>query len=208
MWRVFPIYFVITVFFKWCPWSWSWNSSTSINGTNILFQDYLFNWFHPKVKYKNLPLLIICALWKTNDYCIFEDIKPSSCLVSIRVLGACNEFPSFKLPLKQRTINFLDIIEDIPTCFLDGETKDGFYGVGMILNIKKEHHIRIRMAIGEGSNTKVEFLSLCCLLWFSYKRGVLKSKPLETLRLSLTGLMVLLRCKLYTWNTRWPISIF
>ena len=101
------------------------------------FKAYIFNVFHSRLKYKKLPLVIIWEIWKTNNHCIFEDIKCSSFLVSTRELGDLNEFISFKITLKQRTISFLDIIEDISTWFLDMETKDGFYGVGMILNIKK-----------------------------------------------------------------------
>ena len=55
-----------------------------MNGWEISnFQDYMHNWFHKKVKFKELPLFIVWKVWKARNIYIFEDIKP---LVTFYVL--------------------------------------------------------------------------------------------------------------------------
>ena len=94
-------------------------------------------------------MVIIYEVWKSQNRCIFENIKPSSSLVSIKVLQSLNIVAASKSTLKHRIITFLDNFEDISTRFFGKAAKNEFYGAGMILNIRKEHHIHLRMVVGE-----------------------------------------------------------
>ena len=72
---------------------------------------------------------------------------------------------------KTRFITPLGFSEDIPTRFFYCATKEGLCGAAMILNIKKDHHIQLRLVVGNGTHTR----ALACwgVPWFSKKRGIL-----------------------------------
>lgn len=54
----------------------------------------------------------------------------------------------------------------------DGAEINGLCGEGMVLKVKRDHFIHLRMGVGNGTNTKVELFSLWVLLWFAQKRGI------------------------------------
>ena len=48
----------------------------------------------------------------------------------------------------------------MPYGFFYGASQDGMRGAGMLLNLKREYQIHLKMAVGLGSNTKAELLAL------------------------------------------------
>ena len=44
----------------------------------------------------------------------------------------------------------------------------------MIISIKRHHSIRLWIEVGMGTNTHVELLTLCGLLWFAKTKGTLE----------------------------------
>ena len=92
---------------------------------NQSFLVCIFNWFHTKVKFKELPLFTVWEVWKSRNKCIFEDKNPSSCHICTRLLCSLNEFSTYKHNLKHNVIRNPVIGEDVSTCYVDGAPKDG-----------------------------------------------------------------------------------
>lgn len=73
---------------------------------------------------------------------------------------------------RKRTHSFPSLDQSISIRFFDGAEKNDQCGAGMILQIKSDHIIYLKMGVGIGTNTKAKLLSLWGLLWFALKRGV------------------------------------
>ena len=52
--------------------------------------------------------------------------------------------------------------------FFDEAEKDSICGSSMVLKIKRDHIINMRMGVGLGTNTKAKLLTLCRILWSSH----------------------------------------
>ena len=55
-----------------------------------------------------------------------------------------------------------------------GAHKNGWCGGGVILNLKKDHIIKLKMGIGKGTNFAANLISLWGLLWFANMRDFLQ----------------------------------
>ena len=56
--------------------------------------------------------------------------------------------------------------------FFDGVVKDGICGVGYVLKINEDDHIKLRLNYNLHSNTKAELMALWCLLLFASSLGI------------------------------------
>ena len=55
----------------------------------------------------------------------------------------------------------------------DGAKKNGWCGSGMVLKLKEEHYIKLKMGFGKGTTITTNLISLWDLLWFGNMRGFL-----------------------------------
>lgn len=63
---------------------------------------------------------------------------------------------------------------EVPVGFFDRALKNTSCGAGMLLYIKSDHKILLKMGVATESNTKSELLSLWALLRFVLLRGLIR----------------------------------
>ena len=74
--------------------------------------------------------------------------------MSSRVISSLNDVDYYKQSSKEWVISLPDISEGITIEFFDGVAKESACGAGMILNVKKDSHIHLRIVVGKGRNIK------------------------------------------------------
>ena len=64
--------------------------------------------------------------------------------------------------------------KDMAWMFFDGACKgeEGRCGGGMVLYLNENNYFLLKLGIGIGTNTRLELLSLCGILFFAYSKGI------------------------------------
>ena len=56
--------------------------------------------------------------------------------------------------------------------YFDGASNNSSYGLGMVVNLNKDHYFSLSLGGGQGTNSKAELLSLYGLLQFAAYIGI------------------------------------
>ena len=118
-------------------------------------------------------MLLVLEIWKSRNLCTFEYIHSICHVICILVLRALRDHTTLQLSDKVRFISPPALTKDIPTGFFNGVTKERLCSVRIILNIKNDHHIRLKMVVGRVINTREDLLACWGLKSFSKKQGIL-----------------------------------
>ena len=65
-----------------------------------------------------------------------------------------------------------ELDENLSNRHFDDAKKYGLCDAHILLKIKRNHLVKLRMNVGKGSNTRAKLLTLWWLLWFGNKRGI------------------------------------
>ena len=85
-----------------------------------------------------------------------------------RIISLFFEYFKEKNPNRVRSLVLPHLDYLTPLGYFDGAEKDSVCGTGMVLKIKRDHIINMRMGVGLGTNTKAKLLTLCKILWSSH----------------------------------------
>ena len=119
---------------------------------------------------------MLWEIWHCRNKRILENTNSDVLSICLKDLNAFFEFRQEEITGRKTKHNFR-VLKDIPPSrsllgFFDGVHNMGLCGARMVLEIKWDHLIRLKLGVGDGTNTKAELLDLWCLLWFVDKRGV------------------------------------
>ena len=124
------------------------------------FKECSINYLQCNVKYNYFPG-IPYGRFGGLGISIFSKIKKLSTeLVATRIMSVIVSTKSNAFIHKARIIIHLERSKGMPYGFFYGASQDGMRRVGMLLNLKREYQIHLKMAVGSGRNTKVELLAL------------------------------------------------
>ena len=105
---------------------------------------------------------------------IFQDIKPSLFHICTKIIASFLEYCEDDKVKNPKVYVRSSLDEDKSICYFEGTEKDGCCWAGMIISIKIHHSIRLWIKVGMGTNSHVELLTLCGLLWFAKMKGTLE----------------------------------
>ena len=145
-------------------------------------------------------MLLVLEIWKSRNLCTFEYIHSICHVICILVLRALRDHTTLQLSDKVRFISPPALTKDIPTGFFNGVTKERLCGVGIVLNIKNDNHIRLKMEVGRVINNREYLLACWGLMWFSKKQGILWIKNLEDLKCPLIREKGFTRFECWSWS--------
>jgi len=113
---------------------------------------------------KSLPLFIYWGLWICRNLRIFEDVKPNSYLVGMRIIHHYNEYRSLDKPVSfSRQIEPMTL-DQYPVDFFDGAAQHEKGGCGFILFMSGDHYYKEWMGIDISTNNLSE-LMVALLFW-------------------------------------------
>jgi len=140
------------------------------------------NWYtaHHESKLLCLPLLICWSIWLTRNRIIFEDGVARWQIISTKIISAYHELPDFTMPLPRRPLAPNPIDKSIPWAYLDGAAQEHGCGGGFLLYLFDHHHFKVKLGLGEGTNTYVELITLRHLLHFSLGHDCINLQIYET----------------------------
>ena len=132
----------------------------------------MHNWVvHVEPRYRSLPVLVSWFIWKAQNLCCFEDIRPKTYMVTSLVLGLMSVYPLDNKPLKIRRIVNEKIDKDSPWGYFDGSAAGDpqICGAGGILYLFEEHSFAFSPGLGLGTNNYAKLLALKLLIILALK---------------------------------------
>ena len=100
-----------------------------------------------------LPVIISWNVWNVRNLCIFEDCILDLDCIYLHIIQLIEEL-SFQTIAVTKHRYLKTIQHNDADGYLDGETKDGFYAVGVSLFINNNHIFKFKLHCGKGSNMK------------------------------------------------------
>lgn len=137
------------------------------HGINLLDASELWWVVSLNAKVHCLPLLICWTIWLTRNGIIFRDkiVRWQSSIA--KNFAAYHEIPEENHTLVGHMVSLESIDHNIPQAFFDGAPQAQGCRGHIPLHKTKNHHYKIEMGLGVGTNNYVELISLRHLLHFS-----------------------------------------
>jgi len=120
----------------------------------------------------SLPILVIWGIWLARNSSIFRDKEISPEVTAVKSISIFTAFRQKPRSVKTKNLSIIEIDKTRPWGFFDGASQNNRCGGGAILYLSEDHHFRIAIGLGEGSNNFAEILSLKALLAFALEQNV------------------------------------
>ena len=126
---------------------------------------------HHLAHLKALPLTLIWGIYLAQNTTIFQEKASPTEVLAKQGLDLLSFFPQIKDALAIHVSVEDSIDHSFPWDFFDGASQEHNCGGGATLFLTQNHHFKIQMGLGEGTNNYVELLGLKLLLCFALAKG-------------------------------------